>query len=204
LGHTDGSDTMSVAERATLMSRRQERGSDYRLPRRGARHRSMVRAGVVLCSLLAATGALIFAIGLRDWRTHLESAHWPTTEAEIIASRITKRFVPPGRYSSGGATYVREISFRYSVSGTTYTSDAALPVTMPPVQNDAPSRESTLSAQSGERLMVRYDPSDPRSVVVYPEQALAAPLAIVMGAVLAIVCSLFVLALRSWLTKAGS
>ena len=186
------------------MSRWQQRGSDYRRSRRGARHRSIILTSIALVSVLGALGILLVISGLRDWRRSSASADWPSIEAEITSSKLVKRFIPSGTASSGGVRYVREISFRYSVGGREYTSDSTLPVKAAPPVNADPSWEPNSSMDSGQRLTVRYDPLDPRSVVVYPEQAPAAPVAILAGAVLAILCSLFVLVLRPWLGKAGS
>src|SRR5438876_5878695 len=103
------------------MNRRQERGRDYILPRRGARNRFLIVIGIALLSVLGASGILLAIAGLRDWRRSSASADWPMTEAEITSSKLVKRFIPSGRVSNGGVRYVREISFRYTVNGREYT-----------------------------------------------------------------------------------
>src|SRR5207245_4649864 len=110
------------------MSRRQQRGSYYRLTRGGARHRFLIVTGIALLSVLGASGILLAIAGLRDWRRSSASADWPMTEAEITSSKLVKRFIPSGRVSNGGVRYVREISFRYTVNSKEYTSDSTLPL----------------------------------------------------------------------------
>jgi len=180
--------------REIVMGRKKSRRDK---PMRLLRHRSLVAGGIALLSLLGASGILLAIAGVRDWQVSFASPHWPTAEAEIVRSTLAKRFVAPTRFSGSRVTYVREVSFRYAVKGKTYTSDATLPLDQPPNRNDGPLRESTLSAQSNERLMVRYDPSNPQSVVVYPGQTPADPVRIVMGTVVAILCFLLVLVLGS-------
>ena len=186
------------------MSRRQERGSDYHLPRRGARHRFLIVTGIALLSVLGASGILLAIAGLRDWRRSSASADWPMTEAEITSSKLVKRFIPSGRVSNGGVRYVREISFRYTVNAREYTSDSTLPVPAALPANADSLREPNLSMGSGERLTVRYDPLDPQTVVVYPGADATPFSTILVGIMLAVACPPLVFILRSWLAKAGS
>jgi hypothetical protein len=163
------------------------------------RHRHVAWAGVVACTGFLATGILLLVGGIREWRIESASVSWPTTQAEITHSEVIKAFPVPRRGAIALAEYRREISVRYAVNGTEYTTDFKLPSGASNTPN--PSQRGFSRATNTEYITLYYNPENPREVVLHPGDQAAAVYGMTLGGTLTVLFSMFVFALGSWLSK---
>jgi|GEM_PF-942477 len=165
------------------------------------RHRFVIVGGIVLCVLVFVAAIVLLASGFRDWRRVKASVSWPTTQAEVIDSKLVRRISPPGRYSTLWERYTLEIELRYTVNGRDYTSEARLPAVAPSTPGADPSSDLATFTAPGRKFTIRYDPEDPATIMVLRGGAKSARLAMGTGALLALVSFASILLLRSQLAR---
>jgi len=172
--------------------------------KRIGRHRFVIVGGIMLCSLLFVAGIALLLAGVRDWRRNSASVNWPTTEAEVINSKLVRRIFPPTRYSQTWEGYTLEMTFRYTVDGKGYISEVKWPVVAPTSAGAGPSSDLMTFAAPGRQFKARYDPRDPTTIIVPRGDAKTAWFSMGTGAVLAVLSFLFILLLRSNLAQPES
>ncbi len=176
---------------------------DKQRRRLGRRHLGAAWTGVVLCSGFLVVGILLFIGGIREWQIGSASINWPATQAEITHTQMVKGFLAPRR---GGITFAeneREISVRYTANGADYTTDFRLPSDASNSSIPNPPHRGFSTANNIEQMTLYYNPENPREVVIHPGDQTTAVYGIAFGGTATVVCSMFIFALASWLSKPG-
>lgn len=179
------------------MSHRRER-EKRRFPL-AIRHRYVAWAGVVACTGFLITGILLLFGGIREWRIESASVNWPTTQAEITRSEMVKAFPVPRRSAIALVEYHCEISVRYSVNGTEYTTDFRLPsgASNTPI----PSQRGFSRATNTEYITLYYNPENLREGGLHPGDQAAAVYCMTLGGTLTALFSVAIFTLALWLSK---
>ncbi len=99
--------------------------------------------------------------------------------------------------------YEREVSVRYAVDGTYYSSDFRLPVDKTAALGGNSPHSSMASVPSSEHLTLFYNPENPGESTIYQGVPQTAVYSVVFGGVATLVLTMFVFVLASWLSKAG-
>ena len=123
------------------------------------------------------------------------------TQAEITHAQMVSGFLAPRRIGNTLAVYEREISVRYTVNGTEYTTDFKLPAEGSNKLPEKLSRGVMASAPDSEHIIPYYNPENPREVVLHPGNQATAVFGMAFGGTATVVYSMFIFALASWLSK---
>ena len=135
-----------------------------------------------MCGAMLAAAILILIGGVREWRIGSASSGWPETEGVITHEKLVKTFRWEGSWRIWSAVYEREVSVRYFVNGTHYSSDFRLPND----SSDAPVLRSSsgdviASASNSKCITLFYNPRNPSEVTLHRDVHLPAAYDVVFG-----------------------
>jgi Protein of unknown function (DUF3592) len=119
----------------------------------------------LLSLVFIATGAVIISYAIRTAAKARQSPSWPSIEGEIAHSAVQQETNTTATgYST---TYKADISYRYKVNGTNYSSTKVSHVTL---STSATSRAQGIVQKYPDksRVQVYYNPSDPSEAVLEP------------------------------------
>lgn len=114
---------------------------------------------ICLATVLGGLGLLILALGQR--RSSLESTHWPTAQAIILASDVV---LHPGM-SGGNPAYQAYVNYDYEVDGRTYHGNC-ISVGLTPESTRAHPDTQVLRYAPGSVAQVRHHPTEPGRAVL--------------------------------------
>jgi hypothetical protein len=113
--------------------------------------------------LLLAFGAIMFAgfATFAGWNAYRARAsfHWPSTTAQVTHSHYEEH------QSSDSTTYVAEITYRYTVLGTTYESSE---IGIMRSNDESAVREVIVTHPEGSTVNVHYNPNAPADAMLLP------------------------------------
>lgn len=134
-----------------------------------------------------------FAVYFMALRQSKASASWPTTQGEIVSSKVVREEerVERDGESTVDITYRPEIRFGYRVGGRDYSSDS-WKIGMA-VSSGSPTYAETIVARypAGRSVAVHYDPARPDEAVLEPSNRDGAGLMLVSGCAFGLVGMLF-------------
>ena len=159
----------------------------------------MFALGLPSAALLVAAGS--FAAYFVQRRASKASASWPTTQGQIICSRVVEK-TERSRDDDGDeredTTYRPDIRFAYRVDGTNYAADTWKPGGI--VGSGSPKYAEKIVARyaAGQSVFVFYNPAHPDVAVLEPANRDGAAVPLVFGVVFGLAGTLFM-----WLMTHG-
>jgi Protein of unknown function (DUF3592) len=156
---------------------------------------------MIACGGFAAVGVLLFIGGIREWQIESASVNWPAAEAEITRAEMVKNFSLPPRSGTAFAESVRQVSVRYAANSKEYTTEFKLPASVISVPTPSPRQGFFSNKTSTERVVVYYNPDNPREVILNPGHETTAIYGMTFGSILAAIFSMLIFVLAPKLFK---
>jgi hypothetical protein len=159
----------------------------------------MFALGLPSAALLVAAGS--FAAYFVQRRASKASASWPTTQGQIICSRVVEK-TARSRDDDGDeredTTYRPDIRFAYRVDGTNYATDTWKPGGSVGSGSSKYAEKIVARYAAGQSVFVFYNPAHPDVAVLEPANRDGAAVPLVFGVVFGLAGTLFM-----WLMTHG-
>jgi len=133
-------------------------------------------------ALLVGFGLL--GLGCYQYSAARKARSWPSTQGEVIESRIEQRRSSGGSRHSTSTTYAAVILYEYEVDGKTYSCDrVAFGLSSRVSQGKDDARAVADRYPKGKAVSVYYDPENPESATLEQKASGLAPAATISGLV---------------------
>ncbi|MBI9050111.1 MAG: DUF3592 domain-containing protein [Anaerolineaceae bacterium] len=122
--------------------------------------------GTVFGLLFAGTGLFLLIRGLLQFRSSKASRDWPTIEGQVTQAMVDMS-IDRDEDGSSSRKYAPLVIYTYAILGREYTSDQVAFGSKWRYTSRAKA-ESKLRYQSGEQVIVYYNPENPTQTVLEP------------------------------------
>jgi hypothetical protein len=170
----------------------------------------MMSNGLPFFTLILPTAALLVGAGaiaayVVDRRNRAAAASWPSTEGQIVVSKVVEEQEPEEREDSDGRTeesvdtfYRPEIRFTYRVGDRDYSAETWKPGAVVSHGTPGPAEKVVARYAAGQKVSVYYDPRRPDTAVLEPSNREGAGMVLAVGIVFGLAGTLFM-----WLMTHG-